>query len=711
MWGRCGQSCCRGIGAAVLCFVAAGGATAEPTWTRPTLNLYGVPGIWDMPTAHPMLDADASFTIGGLDQTQRNTFHFQITPRLSGTFRYAFIDNFIGSGNFYDRSFDLRYTLQEETARGPAITLGLQDFGGTGVYAGEYIVATKTFGRLRATGGIGWGRFGSAGGFDNPLGVLSDRLRTRPAQPVGGQTGRLDADHWFRGDAAFFGGVQYLASDHLILSAEMSSDAYDLETARIGFDRRSALNFGATYRFDNGATIGAGYLYGDTLALNLSYTVNPKARIGLTGGTDTAPPLVQPRAPGAVRDLGWTEQPDGRDILTLNVRDGFADQGLRLGALRVDATRAIIHLRNPTYQSPAQAIGRAARVLTARLPASVETIEIIPFTTSGLATAKITLYRQDMEALEFSYDNAWLSYARAQISEVDLKDTAIDSHRALQRPFSWGLGPFVDFSFFDPDNPVRADIGIEAHARYEPMPGFVLSGQIKQRLGGNRDGTRLSDSVLPHVRSDVALYAAEADLTLPILTGAYFFRPGDNLYGRVTLGYLEEMFGGLSGEVLWKPVTSDFAIGAELNFVQQRDFDQQFGFRDYDVTTGHVSAYYDLGNGFQTQVDVGRYLAGDWGATVSLDRAFKNGVRIGAFATLTDVSFEDFGEGAFDKGIRFSVPLASLIGNSDKRSVVRTIRPTTRDGGARLIVQDRLYEQVRETHKTALNNSWARFWR
>ncbi len=73
------------------------------------------------------------------------------------------------------------------------------------------------------------------------------------------------------------------------------------------------------------------------------------------------------------------------------------------------------------------------------------------------------------------------------------------------------------------------------------------------------------------------------------------------------------MFAGISGELLWKPVDSRLALGAEVNYVYQRDFDQLFGLQGYSVVTGHVSAYYDLGNGFEAQLDVGRYLAGDIG--------------------------------------------------------------------------------------------------
>ena len=49
--------------------------------------------------------------------------------------------------------------------------------------------------------------------------------------------------------------------------------------------------------------------------------------------------------------------------------------------------------------------------------------------------------------------------------------------------------------------------------------------------------------------------------------------------------------------------------------MRKRDFRDAFEFIDYEVTTGHVSAYYEFGNGFVGQVDAGRYLAGDNGAT------------------------------------------------------------------------------------------------
>jgi len=163
--------------------------------------------------------------------------------------------------------------------------------------------------------------------------------------------------------------------------------------------------------------------------------------------------------------------------------------------------------------------------------------------------------------------------------------------------------------------------------------------------------------------------------------------------------------------LLWKPNAGSFALGAEVNHVLQRDFDQMLGFRDYEITTGHLSAYWDMGAGYRSQLDVGRYLAGDWGATLALDRTFDNGWRIGAFATLTDVPFDDFGEGSFDKGIRISVPVNWITGRPTLDRTDLTIRPVWRDGGARLDVEGRLYEVVNDAQGAELRDGWGRFWR
>ena len=266
-------------------------------------------------------------------------------------------------------------------------------------------------------------------------------------------------------------------------------------------------------------------------------------------------------------------------------------------------------------------------------------------------------------------------------------------------------------SFFDPDSPLRLDGGVQVVGRAQIRPGLSVQGAVRQRVFGNvGDATRESDSPLPRVRSETYLYNRE-ELTLPVASASYLFRPGEDLFGRVTAGYLEPQFGGISAELLWKPVDRRLGLGVEANYVQQRDFDQGLGFRDYDVATGHASLYYDFENGYEVQIDAGRYLAGDWGGTLALRRTFANGWEVGAFATLTDVPFDDFGEGSFDKGITLSIPVDWITGQPTRRNLTTTLRPILRDGGARLNVANRLYNVVEDTHRADMADTWGRFWK
>ncbi|KCV81873.1 hypothetical protein ATO10_11020 [Actibacterium atlanticum] len=679
----------------------------------PSLSFYGTSGLIDMPTGFAQPDGQLSTTISHFGPTSKYTLTFQIAPRLSGSFRYSIISDFDAGGQSrYDRSFDLRYQLLEETAYQPAVSVGIQDFGGTGVLAAEYLVASKHFTpRFSGTVGIGWGRYGTYNGFTNPLGILNDGFETRPANGGGiNTTGRLDFDQWFRGDAALFAGVQWQATDKLTLTAEYSSDDYSAEESRGLLTHKSPLNFGASYQFENGWTLGGYYLYGSEFGVNLTYGFNPKTP-SYPGGREESPEPISPRNALAAASWGdtWQQEPRREQQLKDVLAAELKNEGLRLDGFDLTPTSATVLLRNRRFDASGQAVGRTARVMANTLPPSVETFVIVPVE-KGQPQSKITLKRDDLEELEFALDGAWKSYVRADIE--DAADVSVEAIEGLYPRLSYGVKPYFRPSLFDPDNPLRADFGAQFDLSYTPRPGLIFSGSLRQPIIGNLDEvTRTSNSVLPRVRSDSGLYEVQSELELSYLTTEYFFRPGANLYGRVTAGYLERMYGGISGEVLWKPVTGPWAFGVELNYVKQRDFDLGLGFQSYDIVTGHASAYYEFGDGYLAQVDVGRYLAGDWGATFALDREFANGVRVGAYFTLTDVPFSDFGEGSFDKGIRITIPTSVLSGEPTKSGFSTSISPVTRDGGARLNVRNRLYGLTRDYHDPELAKSWGKFWR
>ncbi|SFS05175.1 YjbH domain-containing protein [Yoonia litorea] len=673
---------------------------------------FGTPGLVEMPTADVREDAELGISFGGFENQQRITLNFQITPQLSGAFRYSRLDEFSGPGfdPIFDRSFDLHYQIFPEGSWRPALAVGLRDFMGTGIYTGEYVVATKTVTpRIRTTLGLGWGRLATEGGFENPLGAVFDELKIRPALDVG-EGGEPSFDQFFRGDAALFGGVEWKVSEALTFTAEYSSDAYAREE-NIGIvERDTPLNFGLTFSPSDDFYLSAHWLGGVDFGLAATIAATPNDRVA-SSGFESAPQPVISRGSVQVTPSS-TGLPESNVQAT---KTALARDGLRLTAITRSQRSVSVAFENERYRAEAQAVGRVARILTATMPRDIDSFTIIP-TRDGIPISAVTIARSDLEALENQPDAAASMLARSEIAEAPL-DIATGLTARDER-LLWGISPFVALQLFDGRDPLRTEYGVQAALSYAIQPNLFLEGRARYRISGNRQDASIAASDLHPVRRNVGKYGEVGTVGIENLALHWYGRPGEALYSRASLGYLETMFAGASTELLWKPVDSRLALGAELNYVVQREYDLGFGaqsFDDiggtYDVVTGHASLYYAFENGFHGQVDVGRYLAGDWGATFRLDREFANGWKVGAYATFTDVPFEEFGEGSFDKGFRITVPFDWALGNATRDSANVSLASLSRDGGARLRVDGRLYERIRGSHEVALTDGWGRFWR
>ena len=90
-----------------------------------------------------------------------------------------------------------------------------------------------------------------------------------------------------------------------------------------------------------------------------------------------------------------------------------------------------------------------------------------------------------------------------------------------------------------------------------------------------------------HVRQNRRLYLREGEEKgLRKLSLEYLVDLHPNVKGKVTAGYIEMMFGGVGGEVIYMPDHKQWALGFNAYWLKQRDFDQKFGFQDYETVTG-----------------------------------------------------------------------------------------------------------------------------
>ena len=99
------------------------------------------------------------------------------------------------------------------------------------------------------------------------------------------------------------------------------------------------------------------------------------------------------------------------------------------------------------------------------------------------------------------------------------------------------------------------------------------------------------------------------------------------------------------------------------------------------------------------------------GATTTISRKFGSGWEVGGYATLTDVPFDTFGEGSFDKAIYVSVPIDWIVSSPNRTKRRLTLRPITRDGGAQLSSARRLYREIENFQNANITREFGRLWK
>jgi hypothetical protein len=359
--------------------------------------------------------------------------------------------------------------------------------------------------------------------------------------------------------------------------------------------------------------------------------------------------------------------------------------GYPVEAVELDELSATVYYLDRRFRPYSKNLGRISRIMANELPPGIEVFTIV-YVGKGLESSRVSILRKDLENAAVHRGSPEEIWANAVIQPPHLSQSlGEDAIRNTAYPnFSWSLKPDFQQHVGDPDLGLwAADLRVAANARLKLRRNLWITGQVSKFVVGNLDHIRRSsNSVLPHVRSDIREYLQQGRNSLDQLQLDYLFRPARNVWGRLSAGIFEMMYGGVSGELAYEVPNSPWHLGIDLNWVKKRDFNQRFGFQDYDVVTGHLRIAYDLPfYDLTAGVRIGRYLAGDRGATFEIARRFESGIRVGGFFTLTNVSAEDFGEGSFDKGFYITIPLDMFMLRSSTRIMGFGFRPLTRDGG------------------------------
>lgn len=652
-----------------------------------TASDWGEIGLLQTPTARM---ASAGSMRAHLSHTwpyTRINVMFQPLDWVEFGFRYTDISNQLygpqlTNQSYKDKSLDVKVRLWKESRYLPGIAVGVRDLGGTGLFSGEYVVANKRTGNFDWSLGMGWGYLGARGNIKNPLSFISDRFTTRPVGG-GGSGGTISAQSYFRGPTSLFGGVQWQTPyDPLVLKLEYDGNSYKREPFGETFPQRLPFNAGVVYRYSPGVDLSAGIERGN------------KVMVGITfhGGLDKmqSPKPLDPPMPAVARTYP-TAPPTWADTTTQIERE----TGWRIAEMRRQGDALHVTVGGVTGLYRAAHFDRLVALMHRDAPESVRRF-VIEFAERDLQLGSKTVERADWVTLH----TEGLSPAQKRAHGGDVPtaplEPTVPTSRAAQATapewrssdgrLSGGLSPSFWQSLGGPDSFMLYQLGVQGSAQYRITSNTWVTASGNLRVIDNYDKFKYTaPSNLPRVRTYAREYVTTSRLTLSNLQLTHAEQWGENHFVSVYGGLLESMFGGVGAEYLYRPLRSRWALGLDVNHVRQRDFDQRFTFRDYRVNTGHATLYWNTGwNDVHARVSAGQYLAGDKGVTLDLSRRFANGVTIGAYATKTNVSAAQFGEGSFDKGLYVSFPFDAILPRSTPTNGTIFWSPLTRDGGARL---------------------------
>ena len=138
-------------------------------------------------------------------------------------------------------------------------------------------------------------------------------------------------------------------------------------------------------------------------------------------------------------------------------------------------------------------------------------------------------------------------------------------------------------SFGNPETFYLYQIGVVPAAGYVFNKNFSVNGALRIPLLTNFDDfTFTVDSIpskLPRVRTYVREYVEADTVSVENIYLQAKTQLVQDWYGLAYAGLLESMYTGAGAEVLYRPVDSRLAVGIDVNYVAQRDFEDPFAVR------------------------------------------------------------------------------------------------------------------------------------
>lgn len=623
--------------------------------------------------------------------------NFQPFDRIELSANYRIYDGIVesnfgheGFGDDAERIGNVKLGIlmpQDGYLRMPSIAIGLEDFLGTKRFNSQYIVMTKQF--LR-------------GNLECTLGYGKKRIK------------------------GFFGGAAWtpLRRSHIPILKDITFlaeyDAYDY--------KKHTHEHPSGRKVKSRINIGMKFIGWDVLQLSVSTIrgTNVAAMASLRyplGSTDGIFPKVDDpstyKSPINTEALGnlRTEQDLAQEIAF-----AFSDQGLDLykAFFTYDehANKELwLKIVNNRYREERIVRDRIQHVLAALTPSDVETIVVV-IEADAVPCQTYRFRNQDLQR-----------WRRAEISDFELealspmKDAAFEPHaydtalifQRCKPIWTFTIRPRLLTFFGSTKGKFKYNLSAVANQQGYLFDSVYYSLQgsyaIKSSFAGIGGKDRNNPSKLPNVRTDTLKYFQTNSFSMEQAFLQKSWNLGKGWFYRLAAGYFEPAYGGGATELLYYPVRSNWAIGLEYATVWKRRYHGiKFTNKIGEFKHGSqrqvpfigiqyfLDFYYDFKPlNMDLIINIGQFLAKDFGVRTEVGRYFKSGLRFALWCTVTNGNDQVNGKKYFDKGFSFLIPLDVFLKQSSRSYVGYIMSAWLRDVGARAATGKRLYWTLEES--------------
>ena len=404
---------------------------------------------------------------------------------------------------------------------------------------------------------------------------------------------------------------------------------------------------------------------------------------------------------------------DGRPIVSSLYRKSTNEESERLGLKNIYtenmSTGADLDLKD--YSSTAHQIGQGARHLSNIAGARPEQLSF-HLSKYGLRGPSLSLNRRDIEMAELTHQGSAEEVWQNTLIDSVLPESIKRAKDKFKESFGFHINFKNELSLSEEDSGSIYRTMVVPSFTKRIGTHFITEQSLRINLADNTERIEKYRGIsLSPIRSDISTFTRQRILfDRQYLAG--FATIAKDVHVAGTVGYLEEMYAGLSGEILYRPFDRPWAIGLEIDSVSKRDPASTWALSasGEKVMSAFVNGYYEFpGTGATFQASAGRFLAGDIGADFKLSNELDNGVILSGTFRASNRKDPDIYSGKTNlyAGISVSVPLGELpiLPNGSRASL--DIKPMGRDTAQRLDHPVPLYQVTEPLSYRSITRHWS----